>query len=129
MDNVTAKIGAQEVDHECPKENVGPGLEEKVQDESRPDGSQLLISETQKRDVEAVETEIEDPEPVKVPRSQRRGLFGRFTIVAEVEEPKHYSRRTKWYITFVVALAAVAAPMGSAIVFRMTPDESTAALG
>ena len=129
MDNVTAKIGAQEVDHECPKGNVGPGLEDKVQDESRPDGSQLLTSETQKRDVEAVETEIEDPEPVKVPRSQRRGLFGRFTIVAEVEEPKHYSRRTKWYITFVVALAAVAAPMGSAIIFRMTSDESTAALG
>lgn len=134
MDNGTAKIGAQEVDHECPKGNVGPGLEEKVQDESSPDGSQPSIvhakkhPETKKRDVEAAETEVENPEPVKVPRSQRRGLFGRFTIVAEVEEPKHYSRRTKWYITFVVALAAVAAPMGSAIIFRMTLVESTAAL-
>ena len=59
------------------------------------------------------------PAPVKVPRSQRRGLFGRFSILAEVEEPHHYSRRTKWYITFVIAMAAVAAPLGSAIILRM----------
>ena len=58
------------------------------------------------------------PAPVKVPRSKRRGLFGRFSILAEVEEPKHYSRRTKWYITFVIAMAAVAAPLGSAIILR-----------
>ena len=58
------------------------------------------------------------PVAVKVPRSQRRGLFGKFTILAEVEEPKHYPRRTKWFITFVVAMAAMAAPLGSAIFFR-----------
>lgn len=58
------------------------------------------------------------PAPVKVKRSARRGLFGRFTIVAEVEEPKHYERRTKWFITFTIALAAAAAPLGSAIFFR-----------
>lgn len=58
------------------------------------------------------------PQPVKVPPSTRRGLFGRFTILAEVEEPKHYGRKTKWFITFIVALAAAAAPMGSAIFFR-----------
>ena len=56
--------------------------------------------------------------PVKVPRSERRGLFGRFSILAEVEEPHHYSRRIKWYITFVIAMAAVAAPLGSAIILR-----------
>ncbi|KAL9019879.1 MAG: hypothetical protein Q9185_002821 [Variospora sp. 1 TL-2023] len=56
------------------------------------------------------------PAPVPIPKSQRRGILGRFTVVAEVEEPKAYSRRTKWYITFVIALAAVAAPMGSAII-------------
>lgn len=123
MDNETAKIGAQEIDHESPKGEVGSDLEEKIEDACSPDGSHHLSehaereSGTKQRDVEAVETEVEDPKPVKVPRSQRRGLFGRFTIVAEVEEPKHYSRRTKWYITFVVALAAVAAPMGSAIIF------------
>ena len=58
------------------------------------------------------------PAPVKVPRSKRRGLFGRFSILAEVEEPQHYSRRTKWYITFVIAMAAIAAPLGSAIILR-----------
>ncbi len=59
------------------------------------------------------------PTPVKVRRSARRGLFGRFTILAEVEEPKHYERRTKWFITFMIAIAAAAAPLGSAILFRM----------
>ena len=57
-------------------------------------------------------------DPVKVPRSQRRGLLGRFTIVAEVENPYDYNNRLKWFITFMVALAAAAAPMGSSIFFR-----------
>ena len=132
MDNHTAKFAAQELDHESSKKNVASDLEEKINDEPSPDASQPSIApaekcpEPEKRDVEAVDTtEAEDPKPVKVPRSKRRGLFGRFSIVAEVEEPKHYSRRIKWYITFVVALAAVAAPMGSAIIFRTPPDENT----
>ena len=58
------------------------------------------------------------PAPVKVSRSKRRGLLGRFTILAEVEEPKHYPNSTKWFITFVVAVTAAAAPLGSAIFFR-----------
>ena len=134
MDNDTAKISAQEIDHETTKEYVAQDLEEKIEVVSSQDGSQPELehaanqSETQQRDLEIVRTETKDPMPVPVPRSQRRGLFGRFTLVAEVEEPKHYSRRTKWYITFVVALAAAAAPLGSAIIFRMTPDENTAAL-
>lgn len=123
MDNDTAKISAQEIDHESPKEHVRLDVEEKIGGESSPDAPQPSFAHADKykdaksRDVEAVETEAEDPKPVKVPRSQRRGLFGRFTILAEVKEPKHYTRRIKWYITFVVALAAVAAPMGSAIIF------------
>ena len=124
MDNDTAKIGAQEIDHESSKAEVEPGLEEKIEAESSPEGSQpenehaAREPDAHQRDVERVESETQDPTPVKVPRSQRRGLFGRFTIVAEVEEPKHYSRRTKWYITFVVSLAAVAAPIGSTVIFR-----------
>lgn len=55
---------------------------------------------------------------VKVPRLKRRGLFGQLTLVAEVEDPKTYPRPTKWFITFVVSVAAVVAPMGSAIFFR-----------
>ena len=62
------------------------------------------------------------PAPMKVSRSMRRGLLGRFTILAEVEEPKHYPNHTKWFITFVVAVTAAAAPLGSAIFFRRQTD-------
>jgi multidrug resistance protein len=51
-----------------------------------------------------------------VPRKLRRGLFGHLTIIAETTTPKYYPRRTKWLITAVVALAAAAAPMGSATI-------------
>ena len=128
MDHDTAKI-----DHQSSKEDVGSGFEEKTEDEPSPDGAQPVIKHpstgtgTEQRDLEKVETDIQHPEPVKVPRSQRRGLFGRLTILAEVEEPKHYSQRAKWYITFVVAMAAIAAPLGSTIIFRMRPDQSITA--
>lgn len=133
MGNDTAKVGAQKIDHESTKEDVGSQLEEKIQDRPSLDGARPVIKHaamepgTEQRDLEKVQTEIQDPEPVKVPRSQRRGLFARLTILAEVENPKHYSRRVKWYITFVIALAAVAAPLGSSIIFRMRPGESTTA--
>lgn len=52
----------------------------------------------------------------KVPRGKKRGLFARFAAIPEVTEPYHYSNKTKWLITFIVALAAAAAPVGSAIV-------------
>ena len=134
MANETAKITAENPDHEPSKEDIGSELEEKTEDESSPERAQSDIelaekqTSTEQRDLEKVETETQDPVPVKVPRSQRRGLFGRFAILAEVEEPKNYSRQAKWYITFVVAMAAIAAPMGSAIIFRMTLHENTTAL-
>jgi hypothetical protein len=53
-----------------------------------------------------------------IPRSKRRGLLARLTVVPEVERPYEYKRSTKWLITFLVALAAAAAPMGSSIFFR-----------
>lgn len=55
---------------------------------------------------------------IKVARSKRRGLFGQLALVAEVENPKTYPRRMKWFITFIVALAGATAPMGSSIFFR-----------
>lgn len=64
------------------------------------------------------DTENSTLDPITVPREQRRGLLARFSVVAEVEEPKHYPRRIKWFITFIVALASVAAPMGNTIFFR-----------
>ncbi|KUJ11958.1 MFS multidrug transporter-like protein [Mollisia scopiformis] len=62
------------------------------------------------------------PEPVVVPRSKRRGLLARFTLIPEVEEPYDYKRSTKWFITFQVAIAAAAAPMGSAILLPALPQ-------
>ena len=58
------------------------------------------------------------PSAVKVPRSKRRGLFAQFCVLAEVEEPKNYPRSMKWLITFIISLAAVAAPLGSSIILR-----------
>lgn len=58
------------------------------------------------------------PGPTVVPRLKRRGLFGQFTLLAEVENPKLYPRKTKWFITFIVAVAGATAPMGSSIFFR-----------
>lgn len=55
---------------------------------------------------------------IAVPRMKRRGVFGQLTLVAEVEDPKTYPRKMKWFITFIVAVAAAAAPMGSSIFFR-----------
>ena len=129
MDQDTARIGAQELDHESPKRGIPPHLEEKISVDSAPSSSRPSIAgpsseardkpgDQGKHDVETAQRQIPNPALVKVPHSKRRGLFGRFTIVAEVEEPKHYPRRTKWFITFVIALAAVAAPLGSAIIFR-----------
>ncbi|EFW16793.1 MFS multidrug transporter [Coccidioides posadasii str. Silveira] len=57
------------------------------------------------------------PSPVSIPMSKRRGLLAQLALVPEVEEPKHYPRKTKWFITFVIGVAAMAAPMGSAIFF------------
>lgn len=53
-----------------------------------------------------------------IPRSKRRGLLGRFTIIPEVEQPYNYKNSIKWAITALVALAAAAAPVGSAIFYR-----------
>lgn len=58
------------------------------------------------------------PTAMVVPRSKRRGLLGLMTIVPEVEHPQSYKNGTKWLITFIVAVAGAAAPLGSAIFFR-----------
>ncbi|KAJ9611149.1 hypothetical protein H2200_004332 [Cladophialophora chaetospira] len=56
---------------------------------------------------------------VKVPRSKRRGLFARFAVVAEVTDPYDYKNSAKWFITLLVAIAAAAAPVGSAIILQV----------
>jgi multidrug resistance protein len=62
------------------------------------------------------------PEAVVVERRKRRGLLGKLTLIPEVENPYHYTRRTKWFITFVVAVCGAAGPMGSAIVMPTLID-------
>ncbi|KAK8135842.1 major facilitator superfamily transporter [Apiospora sp. TS-2023a] len=56
-----------------------------------------------------------------VPRSHRRGLFAQLALVPEVNRPFDYSNRVKWTITIFVAIAAAAAPLGSAIFFPALP--------
>ncbi|KAJ5109223.1 hypothetical protein N7456_005898 [Penicillium angulare] len=55
--------------------------------------------------------------PIVVPRLKRRGLLGQLALVAEIENPRTYSRNMKWFITFIVALAGILAPLGSSIFF------------
>jgi hypothetical protein len=45
-------------------------------------------------------------------------LFARFSITPEVERPYEYKNSTKWGITATVALASLAAPLGSSIFYR-----------
>lgn len=62
------------------------------------------------------------PDATIVPRSHRRGFLARFALVPEVEDPTHYTRKTKWFLTFIVAFCAMAAPMGSAIVMPVLQE-------
>lgn len=59
-----------------------------------------------------------------VPRLKRRGLLAQLTLVPEVERPYDYPNKIKWTITGFVALAACAAPMGSAIFYPALPEMS-----
>lgn len=63
-----------------------------------------------------------------IQRSKRRGLLGKYGLIPEVARPIEYARKTKWTITMIVALAAAAAPQGSAIFFRRSPFSLTSSL-
>lgn len=64
---------------------------------------------------------------IVVSRLKRRGLFAQLTLVPEVENPKTYSRKTRWFLTIVVAAAGATAPMGTSI-FLPSLHEITADL-
>ncbi|KAI1336732.1 major facilitator superfamily domain-containing protein [Xylariaceae sp. FL0016] len=57
-----------------------------------------------------------------IPMSERRGLFAVLSLVPEVDRPFDYSHAVKWTLTAFVALAAAAAPMGSAILYPALPE-------
>lgn len=101
-----------------PSKETSNDMESKFHSLSPPTTSPL---DAEKRDEEAVSpssAEAAQSRPVIVPRLKRRGLFGQLTLLAEIENPKTYSRKTKWFITFIVAVAGATAPMGSSIFFR-----------
>lgn len=52
---------------------------------------------------------------IVVPRLKRRGLFAQLAFVPEVENAKTYSRKTRWFLTILVAAAGATAPMGTSI--------------
>ncbi|KAH0612163.1 uncharacterized protein H6S33_010215 [Morchella sextelata] len=54
---------------------------------------------------------------IVIPRNKRRGMLGRFGLVAEIENPKDYGTGTKNFITILVAAGGAAAPMASTILF------------
>lgn len=53
-----------------------------------------------------------------VPKESRRGLLPWLSLVPEIDNPRHYPNGVKWVLTLFVAVAASAAPMGSAILYR-----------
>ncbi|KAH9821978.1 Major Facilitator Superfamily (MFS) transporter [Teratosphaeria destructans] len=59
---------------------------------------------------------------VKLPMAERRGLLVRLCVMAEVDNPYAYTRRKKWTITFIIAVAGAAAPMGSSLVLPALGD-------
>lgn len=125
-----------EVDHNVPQDLDGPILHPEVsttrdgESSKKEDGGGSLHSQTSK-ETGAVPERPEAPPSAQskpaslrprtlttVPRGERRGLLGRLSIIPEVTRPYDYPNSTKWLITLIVALAAAAAPLGSAIFFR-----------
>ena len=49
---------------------------------------------------------------------RRRGLFHHLVVIHSIEDPRQYDRKLKWFITLIVATAAVIDPLGSNIFYR-----------
>jgi MFS family permease len=81
--------------------------------EQRTDDSEVGKGQTDSRNGVV----IVDRTPIKVNRLQRRGLFASMCVIGEITEPKHYGNGTKWFLTFVVAVGAAIAPLGSGIIY------------
>ena len=79
------------------------------------DGGDVLAA------VPDVEVDLENGDRTKlkrtpssvIPRNKRRGLFAQLVIgIPEIDDPLQYSPKTKNFIIFIIAFAAIAAPMG-----------------
>jgi multidrug resistance protein len=109
-------------DTKSPEYSRPVSVEEQSHDVEK-DASPLGFIDNEKRvlSIESSKHSTYEPPPI-VPRHLRRGLLARFALVAETTEPTRYPRRTKWAITFVVAIAAAAAPTGSATIMPALPE-------
>ncbi|KAI0129945.1 major facilitator superfamily transporter multidrug resistance [Xylariales sp. AK1849] len=99
---------------------VAPGLPPPVDEEApsdEEDGAQPERARSQASSTRSRPLSI-------VPRLKRRGLFAQLALIPEVDRPYDYSKRIKWTITTTVAIAAAAAPMGSAIFYPALPEMS-----
>ncbi|OJJ97952.1 hypothetical protein ASPACDRAFT_80059 [Aspergillus aculeatus ATCC 16872] len=118
-DEVESPAGTSETHRDVvPSKNI---IETHIDDKPEPqkaDSSPVIEGKDEEDRASSTHTSHEEQEePVVVPRLERRGLFGQLTLLAEVVDPKVYPRKTKWFITFIVAVAGAAAPMGSSIFF------------
>lgn len=117
LPTVTA-IEAETLDGKGGRYGLGPRSTQVDKDAHSFDHSTIVGEEDVERSGSTPQRIITPIRPtVKVPRSKRRGLFARFALIAEVTHPQDYDRRTKWFITFIVAFSAAAAPAGSSIFF------------
>jgi hypothetical protein len=121
-------------DFNIPIEHPGVSTSPDEDEEKRPSDGDSIHSEHSHTSSDSIEPIPEEKEPAQrsksksssvrsrplsiVPRLKRRGLLAKFTLIPEVDRPYDYKRSTKWMITLLVALAAAAAPMGSAIILR-----------
>lgn len=71
-----------------------------------------------KQKVQPVPTGASLPSAVVIARRERSGLLSFLEIVPQVSNALDYSRSTKWFLTFVAAVVALPAPMGSSIFLR-----------
>lgn len=57
-----------------------------------------------------------------IPKHERRGLLAGVCVVPEVKDPRDYPSNIKWFLTGVVSLAAMAAPLGTSIMLPGIDD-------
>ena len=77
------------------------------------------------RENQEVEQQTHEEQPngsISVPI--RTGFLSFLVIVPPIANTTHYNRRTKWMLTIIVALAALAAPLGSNILLRKWSTKS-----
>ncbi|GAW21055.1 hypothetical protein ANO14919_105680 [Xylariales sp. No.14919] len=75
--------------------------------------------------VRSVTSSMRPRNATPVPKESRRGLLPWLSLIPEVDKPHHYGNGVKWVLTLFVAIAASAAPMGSAILYPSLKEIAT----